>query len=486
MRRSVTGQEEAAAHTAAAADAGHWAYSDFDVRVGTPHADPFTHGVNLRDILGGSLVTYDEHIDASSEACAKPLGPKAVFVQYQMADPVTGEAAPVVVPAQLSLDVFADPHFLGTSLEEEDSSEEEVDDGTTDDRRKLRSNIRGDPILMRAKPAPPPDAYFAPKRYETLHTAGDAWAHTVHGALRSKKQSTANGTMSSFKKASGRDKYSLSRLSEIDEILKSMQARFSTQQSSADGEDDFEARGFRIRRGLGESGGVANASDIAFHIQRIPQFHNGHNAQSPAATKTAGSASPDSAGDPIGDSSSHKSPSPDNAQTRGNVAFQSPHGPGSPPGSARPRARRPCGLRAGGQVVLRELDPHIENLDTVPTLRMHGNWPDGPRKQLARYFYGMSSARIIEEEEKEQIRERQHSKRATHDAITETEAGSTEEAASGAIAAASAKSKLQRTRRLEQDLMRGATGGTVPHRLEVRISNNEKSGRVVVAQHTVR
>merc|ERR1712096_95543 len=96
--------------------------------------------------------------------------------------------------------------------------------------------------------------------------------------------------------------------------------------------------------------------------------------------------------------------------------------PGSSPESAHPSGRasrcqedRPkqgshANTRTRGHAralkqKLRDLDPHINISETVPTQRLHSNWPDGQRRQLARHFYGLTPAQILEEEEKERLRE---------------------------------------------------------------------------------
>ena len=52
-----------------------------------------------------------------------------------------------------------------------------------------------------------------------------------------------------------------------------------------------------------------------------------------------------------------------------------------------------------------DLDPHIDISRSVPTQRLHNNWPDGQRRQLARHFYGLTAAQILEEEDKERLRD---------------------------------------------------------------------------------
>merc|ERR1719482_1621700 len=126
----------------------------------------------MRDILGASLITYDQHIDIPSatsgtspylQEIPQALQPKAVHVQYQSHDPVTGDLSRVVVPATMSLDVFADPNWFGPQQEEEKEEEKTEDNNQKEDAQKMKMSITGDPILMRAKPAPPPDPYFPPQ-----------------------------------------------------------------------------------------------------------------------------------------------------------------------------------------------------------------------------------------------------------------------------------------------------------------------------------
>merc|ERR1719409_685601 len=87
---------------ARAAAAARLAQHDVDVRVRQPSAAPWpptgSASVSMRDLLGASIITYDQHLDlsdatttASSPYLQEPppaLTPKAVYVQYQAHDPV--------------------------------------------------------------------------------------------------------------------------------------------------------------------------------------------------------------------------------------------------------------------------------------------------------------------------------------------------------------------------------------------------------------
>merc|ERR1719217_1089119 len=86
-----------------------------------------------------------------------------------------------------------------------------------------------------------------------------------------------------------------------------------------------------------------------------------------------------------------------------------------------------------GHHKLRDLDPHIDISASVPTQRLHSNWPDGQRRQLARHFYGLSPAQILEEEEKERLRARRAVQRKD---TKDEEAGGDEDTAADADASA--------------------------------------------------
>mmetsp|Transcript_34585 Transcript_34585/g.92005 ORF Transcript_34585/g.92005 Transcript_34585/m.92005 type:complete len:173 (+) Transcript_34585:105-623(+) len=92
----------------------------FDFRVHELHApSPYSGNlwmgdVSLSDVLGAQLVTYDRDLQPPNGAWDAPIQPKTVYVQYQGIDPVTQLSASVFVPAQLSLEVWADPNFQWT------------------------------------------------------------------------------------------------------------------------------------------------------------------------------------------------------------------------------------------------------------------------------------------------------------------------------------------------------------------------------------
>mmetsp|Transcript_57759 Transcript_57759/g.137486 ORF Transcript_57759/g.137486 Transcript_57759/m.137486 type:complete len:655 (+) Transcript_57759:113-2077(+) len=162
-------------------------FQSFDVRVSDkPVWNEQTLGdlgsVSLREILGASLVTFGEHIGPPLDVHT-PIPPKAVYVKYQQADPVSGGFIPIVVPAQLCLDVFTDGSFGDVAPEfEYPSRSEELPPEEQSDRRKLRSSIKGDPILMRAKPVRPPEPYICAALQE-----GQALEVAAHAGLQKRR-----------------------------------------------------------------------------------------------------------------------------------------------------------------------------------------------------------------------------------------------------------------------------------------------------------
>jgi len=472
----------------------------FDVRVHnglTEPTDPWMGDVSLGDMLGASLVTYDQHIVPAHEA--QPLEPKAVYVQYHSIDPVTHRAAPVVVPAQMSLDVFADPSMFWVPVEEEEPVEEEPEEEEEEDRRKLRSSIKGDPILMRAKPAPPPDPYFAPLRHETLNAQRVRVSRAVEGS----------GTMSSFLKASGKDKYCRSRLREIDQILKQ-----TLPYEPSEGGSAMKARSLpsprRTPRAADRDGTGPLVAQMAMHIQRMPQFHKGRVVQ-PCDDFGPGGDPADGEGHHGGGvaGESHRGSllaaerpeagaaglgedALDRFQSRHSSVAQSAADPsgGADGGETKHALGSLPSLKAGAKVKLRDLDPHLDISRAVPTQQMHSNWPDGLKRQVARHFYGMSHGQILEEEEKERLRG--HRSRGT---LINGKEGGAEDLADNAgndqVAAATAPSIAGSTQGLSQSPRRpgrrGVGGGAmVAHGLEIRLKNSDRAERVVVGRHTER
>jgi hypothetical protein len=562
-----------------------------------------TSSVSMRDLLGASLVTYNQHLgrdtaDASTvalpyygEDANQPLAPKAVYVQYQSQDPVTGGMSQVVVPASMSLDVYADPKWFGVQIEEEDVVEEEKDDNEEERGQKLRSSIKGDPILMRAKPAPPPDLYLPPQRSNVvlpkLDDGSQGPLFTVTGVVSggavgslfagssnvskadrvlelsdASRQTEAlgdarpqsqmgvrsvasSGTMSSFTKAAGKDKYSKSRLSELDQILKSAGSRDGDASSplrpssslysenawgsppSRPGTRDGGSRPMR-HPAVGAStphgsDSAALAANMAMYIQRMPQFHKARHNQaethgvesmlvealadgSGAAMGGTGTAlGLDEGGlDLAGTDAGRRSPGskPSHAAAVGSSHGRASRCQDAPPKSGSHMDSRPATRGSTRKQKLRDLDPHIDISETVPTQRLHSNWPDGERRQLARHFYGLTPAQILEEEEKERIRDEKTVLRKKDASIEEGEGAAdkdasgepggdakTDEAAMDEIRAAKTKAKRDAERRiknLERNFARGTDGGEIYHRLEVRIRNISRPERVVVGRPTQR
>lgn len=148
------------------------------------------------------------------------------------------------------------------------------------------------------------------------------------------------------------------------------------------------------------------------------------------------------------------------------------------------------GLRATGKAKLRDLDPHLELSDTMPpSQHLHGNWPDGLKRQVARHFYGMTPEQIRGEEEKERLRhhkQRTATKESGNEDVADGAAGE-QGAAAGAADGASPASPRNNRRKapVRGPAIRGPD--VLPHGLEVRIRNGDNQhGRAVVGRHTAR
>lgn len=449
----------------------------FDVRVRQQDAQiAWADDVSLRDILGASLVTFDHHIDPSD--VTQPIEPKAVYLQYRSQDPVTGQVSEVVVPAELSLDVFVDPEMFRAPSEEEDIVEEDKDEVEEEDRRKLRMSEKGDPILMRAKPAPAPDPYFSALRNEML------LARASIASPPAQRPAEASGTTSSFLRAAGRDKYCPSRLKGIDSIIRNsipkvvpsmrtetseFPAVTSAGNENPDGmyEERPDSGNLRYRRIMTpqrQRDLKDFSAQMAVHIDRMPQlgWKDCHFDRSSQPRR----------GEPRRDSGDGWPTEQELTETSRcstvDLTAPSPRTPDTLRShSIRRRSQQRCrtgGLRAASRMVLCDLDPHLDNSEVVPTQRVHGNWPDGPRRQLARHFYGMSPSKIVLEDEKERLLER----------------GSGELTAAGSALTAR---RAARRKALEHCFKQN---GAVAHRVEVRFKNGNRPGRSVVSRHTER
>lgn len=513
---------------------------------GAPVVDPLwpNADVSLRDLPGATLVTYGRHIEWSEVG---PSEPKSVYVQYRTWDPVTYEPSSVVVPAQLCLDVFADPNFNYTPVVEEEEEEEIIEDKEEEDRRKLRSSIKGDPILLRAKPAPPPEAYFAPLRQECMANTSGLFAAGVSGscdtsaAFRNGKASVqGSGTMSSFLKACGKDKYCRSRLDEIDRIV---EQALPVEPLQAPPEDFLDVLPGFVGGG-GDAGGAGAALDnlsgdprslaahMAVHIRQMPKFRKGGGRRARLGTANhgdsmslaaSGEESP-GADDPpkskkdlppsggewdeltsmVGDGLASGAPTRRNSQTSigsaataAAAAEKRASGLGSARGEGRRQAARSANGRLPGlrpqKVKLRDLDPHVSLAGTAPTQRLHGNWPDGLKRSIARHFYGLSPGKILEEEEKERIRDLSKNK-VKESASADPADDPSSEPASPTSPGKARSAWLEPLRKgsperiaQERRIARSVAGvGMVAHGLEVRIKNSDRPGRVVVGRHTSR
>jgi len=471
---------------------------------------------SLREMLGASLVTYDRHLEPPDGAWDYPLQPKLVYVQYQAVDPVTQMSALVVVPAQMSLDVFADPNYDWAPAEEEEEEPEEevvpVDEDEEERRKKLKSSINGDPILSRAKPAPVPDAYFAPLRHE----------HVVSSSSSSKRRpqhaSVENaGTMSSFLRAGGKDKYASSRLGEIDHILH--RAALPRQQTSGGqarqggfpslggmlGEAVQDRRGTSVdKRGL--------AAHLAKHIIQVPCLHTRRRLASHRSLTGEEDGAPQAEHALARPASDDELPRVSSKEavalgadsgtvigSDGGVAHKSWALGGLVAGSARPDARREVKRVKDQRILLlkrepklRDLDPHVSIGGHAPTQRLHDNWPDNLKRQLARHFYGMSPGEIFEEEEQERLRELgslARSKDIGGGFAPDADEG--DHVMSGPHSRRMVLEPLSKgsPRRLahEQRISRSVAGtGQVAYGLEIRVKNSGRPNRVVVSRDVER
>jgi len=584
--------------------------SNMDLRVGEPPepgspAEHWMGTVRLDDILGADLITFDKYLDQTSGA--GPIEPKAVFVRYDTLDPVTRQTTPVVIQAQLTLELLADIGLLNQMMEgeeEEEEEEEETLEEEIEDRRKMFSSIKGDPILLRAKGAPKPEPYCAPVRYETMCTEamrshslpsspgerrarhvpplGQLEGETVgsdprtaagatdgsfdpvrglrsarltarrplasplaraYGNMQSPKAAAqrdgegrffsrcveSTATMSSFQKASGRDKFCPVRLRELDRILLrsaggSGSARWTTEDSSSSP---------RPPRGRGCRGEGLEAQ-VAAHIQRIPHVHRS------AASLTADSASTVSWGDnasDAGEGSAAGGTAAEDVAESGQPAIRGQHPRKMPAGSAsrvsdaaikssqaeaaydgmmavppddevkqqrressarrqrRDSQRRDAAVRPLGRstpsatVRLRDLDPHLDTSDAVPTQHLHSNWPDGLKRKVARHFYGMTHAQICAEQRRERMRDQRRSetKESTPEDLSETAAaGETGDEREHRLGTRRVSEATVGSRRAREILTSGSPA-IMEHGLEIRIRGSDRpSVRVVVSRNTPR
>lgn len=559
----------------------------FDVRAHELHApSPYSGSlwmgdVSLSDVLGARLVTYDRDLQPPNGAWDAPIQPKTVYVQYQGIDPVTQLSASVVVPAQLSLDVWADPNFEWTpQVQEEEPEEEEPEVEEDEDRRKLKSSIKGDPILLRAKPAQVPEAHFAALRHEVVSPSSPSSGRRLRvGGLGVSPEDS--GTMSSFLRASGKDKYARSRLGEIDHIIAQNRAYSLLEPPPDAGLPSWESmHGEKVERPANCNISThALAAHLAMHMRLMPKFNDttgraslfhpatsfmsaGEDEEGAAgappgsddgegedglaggsdggnggsATGAAGGGSRTRASTMTGKSSvgrqgSISQPRPGSLPRQRLVARESlavavqRHGlaAGAAPSqslAAPPRqtlARANVASSVAGaasafdagvgkaakgrhppvqkrEPKLRDLDPHITLGAQSPTQRLHCNWPDGLRRQMARHFYGMTPGQILDEEEKERQRDsKTRGSTRESDGVAASDSGGgggdpelPSQSSVGSRLDPFLKGSPERLA-YERRIARSTAGTSkVTYGLEVRIKNTGRTSRCVVERHMER
>jgi len=603
----------------------------FDVRVSQPNDPrvPWPGEVSLRDVLAASLVTFDKDIEPENGDWEHPIQPKAVYVRYQGIDPVTRITAPVLVPAELCLDVYADPNFQWSApVIEEESEEDEETVAEESNRRKLKSSIRGDPILRRAKPAQVADPYFAPLHPEMLvppHRGVAAiHAHAAAAANANQKLTTAtatsggfdfgggggggaslsmggskqkvtpkngagpqdSGTLNSFLKAQGRDKYGRSRLHELDHILAATSSAAQASRSQRAWEDistglpplSLETMD-SMREASQEPMNLAGlTSHLAYHIGRIPKKDCNRRPKSAAMStaKTTAAAEEDASagGGSSADEDGEDGPNSESGAGNGNGnSSQNASGPGpsSPEGAMSARTRRStvrrglsrasvdedsrqisrvrrassCATTASGlggspnaatdrstivngrsnasrrsvcvatergqrnsvasiattrappppptkakkkmlppgyshSTKLRDLDPHLPTEGPLaPSQRLHGNWPERVRRQLARHFYGMTTDQMVDEELKERLKDR---KNKVPEADT-TPDDDVDSSAGSRLSPDGFSHDLSEKRALERRILQSTAADKVPYTVEIRIKNSQRGTRCVVTRY---
>lgn len=368
--------------------------------------------------------------------------------------------------------------------------------------------------------------------------------------------------MSSYLKSSGRDKYCRSRLREIDRIssrqvvlreLMDPQDPFVTAlragaSSLPPGDSLVGRQERRLNRQEREAGRQELTSQVAVHLQRMPRFHRyGHALQQEdtESIQPEGSSAADDDDDletaEAVDEASEAIPGVHRQSKARRQAQETNGGRGSRAsdegglfesvgGSTARRGKdgsrllsgtlrrqtRSHGSRnpTGGKVALRDLDPHLDPSEySLPTQRLHSNWPDGLKRQIARHFYGMTHAQILAEEERERLRDHQRRRSgAFKDGGTEGSADGGEEPSVQVGAATSSVATPQNTtggdklgappvvatdhRITTQRTMTEGSGGraaprssidVMAHGIEIRIANSDRpSVRAVVGRHTQR
>ncbi|CAE8616375.1 unnamed protein product [Polarella glacialis] len=409
-------------------------------------------GFHLSDLLGASLVTFDQHVPLTSGA-PEALDPRAIYVQYQTVDPVTMEHASLVVPAQLSLDTYVGPEFnwddyTDQQPEIQEEEEDEEFDVVVDQQYKLYTKCLGDPILSRAARPLSPDAYLAPLRRETAFARGQGPA----SARRSQnaKPALSASTLSSFSKAAGRDKFSQTRLSELDAVIRSTGARVSsgawhpqTPQVAWLDKRKLQTQEGQILEGAFSDRCVRPASmipisamaealdapcpaptrgkdltaQVAVHLFRAQQGNGSSGKEAGDDSEEAGAEEEQRGleaedGEAAQGSSVHKAGPGIIHSGRGHTGSLSVTGRPGPEVhqkrtdfSSLQSAPTGSGIDSPGQPGrLRDLDPHVrlkKVKETAPVRSLYKNWPCVPKRQVATHLFGMTDTQILSAEVEE-------------------------------------------------------------------------------------
>lgn len=473
------------------------AHFDFEVSQAPPPLPDngwVKHSVCLSDMLGANLMTFENHVGPINGT--EVLEPKKIFVQYYSVDPVTQQLSEVVVPAQLALEAYADPSLKTwfTEQSEADDIQETVDETPESqmDRRKLKSSVRGDPILLRAKAAPSYQTYFSPLRVETVVASRAGRANVGGGApslaKRGLRPFQTASTMSTFVKAQGKDRFSAPRLAELDRLIA------SALQEKRPSKDTPPPRNL--------------AAQVALHIGRLPDVAEPQSEvpeETPAQQKEArpasrvsnfsGSALPLESLEGTEDLHSRcHSPGRSSHQLEKKAESEEFDAPGKAKASqpttrppqvafhASPHLQNPRNAR----LRVKRLDPHVDLSSVVkkpPTQRLHSNWPEKLRREVARHFYAMSPEQILLEEAKE------HSRYSNKHSLAREDGDGASELDSEHGSVRPARSPLELYGASSLNLVGGVPAGCrmVTHGLEVRIHNGDShKERVVVSKESAR
>jgi len=389
-----------------------------------------------------NLVTFPPHLT--------DFDTTSLYCQLAFRDPVSGHPQRLVVPAELSVDVTLHGGAAVEAYEEdEEDEEEEVEEETKEEvayGKRGAVSLRGDPILGRANPPPPPDPYLSPGRPELMK---------YHVTARDKS------TVSSFLKACGRDKYTSSRMSEIDKMIASVIRSPAAQDSASPRRSASSKSGSsRSARGGGKRPGPHPGDWVEptrrYTVNPDTLFH-----QLPREV-------------PVYDTPWRRAPKQDPSSKDGEEAAGKEAGdkpPRSPRGRGKPSPRR-------RHIPTPMLDPHLLGLEYMPSQRLHKNWPVDLQRKLAVSFYGRTAEQLKADEEGERQQEREAARLAK--AREKGEEVDEDEEAQAVPKAAPRRDPVP-------SLQTGPQRKPEPHelcshRLEIRVSQRPGGARAVVQQ----